>query len=133
MEADQAAYPIILKGNGVGYQTVPVSIQAHGSNTLTLTPIEVPEEEKYSITWDEVTGGTLNVMIDDQEVQPGEYAANSLVTIKAIPAKGYTNPILYITRKSEGTPIDITEQKVIYLERQCKHLGYFQKISYSRS
>lgn len=60
LEADQAAYPIILKGNGVGYQTVPVSIQAHGSNTLTLTPIEVPEEEKYSITWDEVTGGTLN-------------------------------------------------------------------------
>ncbi len=127
LEADQAAYPIILKGNGVGYQTVPVSIQAHGSNTLTLTPIEVPEEEKYSITWDEVTGGTLNVMIDDQEVQPGEYAANSLVTIKAIPAKGYTNPILYITRESEGTPIDITEQKSFILNDNVNILVTFKK------
>lgn len=72
LEADQAAYPIILKGNDAGYQTVPVSIQAHGSNTLTLTQIEVPEEEKYRINWAEVTGGTLNVMIDDQEVQPRE-------------------------------------------------------------
>ena len=84
LEADQAAYPIILKGNDAGYQTVPVSIQAHGSNTLTLTQIEVPEEEKYRINWAEVTGGTLNVMIDKDEVVPnGEYAANSLVTIEA--------------------------------------------------
>ena len=127
LEADQAAYPIILKGNGAEYQTVPVSIQAHGSNTFTLTPIEVPEEEKYSITWAEVPGGTLKVMIDGQEVQTGEYVANSQVIIEATPAEGYTNPILYITRKSEGTPIDITEQKSFILNDNVEILVTFKK------
>ena len=127
LEADQAAYPIILKGNGAGYQTVPVSIQAHGNNTLTLTPMEEPEEEKYGITWGEVTGGTLKVMIDGQEVQTGEYVVNSQVTIEATPDEGYTNPILYITRKSEGTPIDITEQKSFILNDNVNILVTFKK------
>lgn len=62
-----------------------------------------------------------------KKYSPGEYAANSLVTIKAIPAKGYTNPILYITRKSEGTPIDITEQKSFILNDNVNILVTFKK------
>ena len=130
LEADQAAYPIILTSDGTQYQTALTSIQNHGNNTLSLTmiePEEEPEEEKYNITWAEVTGGTLKVMIDDQEVQTGEYVANSQVTIEATPDEGYTNPILYITRKSEGTPIDITEQKSFILNDNVNILVTFKK------
>ena len=80
-----------------------------------------------------MTGGTLKVMIDGQEVQTGEYVVNSQVTIEATPDEGYTNPILYITRKSEGTPIDITEQKSFILNDNVNILVTFKKISYSRS